>query len=293
MLVSMTGFGRGIVPMSSGPVEVIVRAVNSRYLQTAFRLPVPLAHMESALRDRLQKAQIQRGRIDVTATIGGSDNLGTAIQINEDVIGQYLTALAATQKKYGLSAPVDALSLLQLPGVVTIAPVLLATAEYEQALLEAFAAAIAQFRGFRNREGQALTADIRARLALLRSGYQELAAISNQLTQRIHDRLKARLAALLNGEPLEPSRLEQEVALLSDRADITEEMVRIATHLDQAQQLLEQSEPAGRMLEFVVQELFREISTLGVKIGEADSIRPMLLFKAELERIREQAQNVE
>jgi uncharacterized protein (TIGR00255 family) len=292
LLHSMTGYGRATAREGALSVEVSIRTVNNRYSQFSIRLSSALQWLEPEIRARLSRV-IRRGRCDLHAVLSTEPGMGGRLVVDHDLAAQYERVIRDLSVRFGLDASHGVIELLRLPEVVRLEPADAEESLLEHLTFEALETALAELVAFREREGAALAEDIAARLDGLRSARAELERIAESQVERVRERLRRRLAALLEGEGLDPARFEQEVAMLADRADITEELVRIASHLEGFGVLLHAGGAVGRRMDFVAQELQREINTIASKLGDVQALAPVLEFRSELERIREQVQNVE
>ncbi|HUJ57633.1 MAG TPA: YicC/YloC family endoribonuclease [Kofleriaceae bacterium] len=294
----MTGFGRGVSEQARLRATVDVRAVNHRFVDLKLRgAPVSPA-TEEAIAQRIRNA-IERGAVTVAIHCARLDV--AAAQIDTAAARAAHAALAELAHALGLHPPDLALVLAQ-PGVVVV-PEDDRDPAAEAAVLTALDAALVQLAGMREVEGQALARELVARideLSRLKDGIAELAAgMPDALRRRLHDRLQRLIrdeAADKQADAagwLDPARLAQEVALLAERADVTEELVRLHSHLDQARALVGGKAAAGRRLDFLVQEIGRELNTIGSKSAAAEITAAVVEAKATLEKVREQVQNVE
>ena len=290
----MTGFGRGVAEHGRTRATVDVRTVNHRFLDLKLRGSLAPA-VEDAISSRVRGA-IERGAVTVSVHLVRQAT-GSATRIDHDAARAAHQQLAELARVLGVAAPDLALVLAQ-PGVVT--------SEDEPrdegdapAVLAALDAALVQLATMRDGEGQALARELLARideLAALRTTLERLAA---DVPERVHKRLQQRLERLLRDDAdkaetaLDPARLAQEVALLAERADVTEELVRLASHLDQARALVTGTAPSGRRLDFLVQEIGRELNTIGSKSAATEISTSIVEAKAVLEKVREQVQTVE
>ncbi len=285
----MTGFGRGVAEQAGLRATVDIRAVNHRFLDLKLRGASIAPAVEEAVATKV-RAAIERGSVAVLVHVardGGTS--GGSIDATAAAAAHARLAQLATQ--LGLPGPDLALVLAQ-PGVISSAERI----DDEPPVLPALEAALAQLQRMRAAEGEALAADLGARfeeLTALRTALASLAAsVPHQLTRRLQERL-SRLLEGQDASSIEPSRLAQEVALLADRSDITEELVRLASHLDQARALVAASGAVGRRLDFLVQEIGRELNTIGSKSTITEISSAIVDGKAVLEKVREQVQNVE
>ncbi len=285
----MTGFGRGIAHQGAMRATVDVRAVNHRFLDLKLR-GTPLGPaVEEAVTARVRTA-IERGAVTVAVHVE-RDGAPAQMTIDRAAADAAFASLSALASRLGLPGPDLALVLAQ-PGVVVSAT----SAEEDPPVLAALDPALAQLVDMRQVEGRALASELAQRLddiATLRSQVATIAAdVPRQLTQR----LTTRLERLLDGhdaQAIDPLRLAQEVALLADRSDVTEELVRLSSHLEQARTLIGGTGAVGRRLDFLVQEIGRELNTIGSKSTVADITTAVVSAKAALEKVREQVQNVE
>jgi uncharacterized protein (TIGR00255 family) len=295
----MTGFGRGVAEQGRSRATVDVRTVNHRFLDLKLRGTLAPA-VEDAISTRV-RATLERGAVTVSVHITRDGGAG-AMRIDPQAARVAYQQLGELAHTLSLPGPDLALVLAQ-PGVVVAADEDPRDDSDAPAVLAALDAALAQLAGMRDGEGQALARELLARideLAALRIAIERLAA---DVPERVQKKLQQRLERLLQDETsdktsdaagwLDPARLAQEVALLADRADVTEELVRLASHLDQARALVNGSAAAGRRLDFLVQEIGRELNTIGSKSAATEISSTIVEAKAVLEKVREQVQNVE
>lgn len=290
---SMTGYGRGVVEVERVRATVDVRSVNHRFLDLKLRGAALSPALEEVLSSRV-RAAIERGSVTVSVNVARAAAAGAAV-IDDEAAARAHAALAGLAAMLGLAPPDLALVLAQ-PGVVRASGEGEAEAGLEAVVAAATEQALVQHAAMRAAEGLALATELRGRLgelAALRVAIAEHAAGVPQLVAR---RLSERVRKLLEasgGPAVEPGRLAQEVALLADRADVTEELVRLASHLDQARALVDGAGSAGRRLDFLIQEIGRELNTIGSKSVAAEITSAVVEGKAVLEKLREQVQNVE
>jgi uncharacterized protein (TIGR00255 family) len=282
---SMTGFGRGVSEQARTRATVDIRAVNHRFLDLKLRGGPLAPALEEAISGRV-RAVVERGSVTVSVHLVRTAG---APRINVQAAGAAHVALAELARTLGMAGPDLALVLAQ-PGVVA-----LAEDEHESpdaSVLAATDAALAQLAAMRDAEGKALAKELADRLAELATLREQIGKLARDVPQTIHKKLAERIAKLVKDE-VDPQRLAQEVALLADRADITEELVRLGSHLEQARALVAGSGSVGRRLDFLVQELGRELNTIGSKSATAEITALVVEGKAVLEKVREQVQNVE
>ncbi len=286
----MTGFGSGRAPLGSGGVLLEIRALNHRYVEVRVRLPAELLEhaffVEQQARERLG-----RGRYDVGVRIEGAALPPPGVSYEHARAAWH--ALKRLTEELSPGEPLQVSVLASLPGVITpIGPEPEAT---KTALALALELAIAGLDAMRKSEGDALREELARRLSALRTLRAAIAARAPGLGAEWRKRLAERLGRALGevGATLDPARLEAEVVLFADRSDVTEELVRLASHFDQLERLVGADEPVGRRFEFLLQEIGREANTIGSKCQDAALSHLVVELKAEIERMREQVQNVE
>lgn len=292
MIRSMTGFGSGRAEHAGEVVFVEVRSVNGKFCEVKTRLPRELAALDAEL-VKLVKARVQRGMIDVFLRREGVGARGASPRIDLPLAAAYAKAMREMGRELGLAGEPTVTDIAGLEGVVVLGEAAPDPAAISEAARAALSAALDGLDRMRRSEGAALEADLRARLEAVERGAAAVRELAPATVEGYRDRLAARVAELSRGMAVDPARLAQEVALFADRIDISEELTRLASHLAQLRAMLGGDAPAGRRLEFLVQEANREINTVGSKSQHAGIAAQVVEMKADLERIREQVQNVE
>jgi uncharacterized protein (TIGR00255 family) len=288
---SMTGYGRHAVQQDGREATVELKSVNHRYLDFGFRLPRDMQYLEGDMRSQISAA-LSRGRVDVVLTY--VNHRGDARQVSADMaLAQtYHKAFKRLKKDLSLSGGLRFADLAAAPGVLTVTQ----AAEDEQAVSvlvqQALAGALDALIASREREGAAMQADMQGIARQMADIHQQIAALAPQQPERYAQRLTERLKQL-RPEEVDPQRLAQEVALFADRCAVDEELARLRAHLDSLNALLGDSQPLGRRLDFLVQEMNREVNTIGSKTSELAITQLVLDAKNALEKLREQLQNVE
>jgi len=285
----MTGFGRGIAEQAGLRATVDIRSVNHRFLDLKLRGAAIAPALEEAVSTKV-RAALERGAVAVAINVARISRDQAAPSIDPAAAAAAHAQLAALAQQLGLPGPDLALVLAQ-PGVISTAE----RTEEDPPVLPALEAALAQLDRMRSTEGQALAADLTARFDELTALRAQIATLAAAVPHQLTKRLQERIARLLDGHDtnVDPARLAQEVALLADRSDVTEELVRLASHLDQARSLIAGKASAGRRLDFLVQEIGRELNTIGSKSTITEISAAIVEGKAVLEKVREQVQNVE
>ena len=292
MIRSMTGFGRRQAPWQDGSVTVEMRSVNHRFLEIACRLPRPLSPLEDSFKKAIQQ-RCTRGRIDITVTVQAGKGRAENVILDQSLAKQYHQALRTLKKSLKLSGSIDLALMAGLRDVLSISDQPTEDPKLAKIAQQLTVQALADLEGMRTREGKALAEDMSARIQTIRGHKALVAARTPLLAQEIFDKMKGRVEKLLGSEIPDPSRLYQELAVYADRSDITEEIVRLDSHMIQFEQTLNRADSVGKTLDFLLQEIGREVNTIGSKANDAKIAGHVVQMKAELERIREQVQNVE
>jgi uncharacterized protein (TIGR00255 family) len=288
---SMTGYGRGTCEVAGRRLVVELRSVNHRFLEVKLRLPWNDAAVDSHVTQAI-RAKLQRGVITASARDEGG---GAAQQVRADVglARQYQSALDEIRSGLGLAEPVSLALLATLPGVLSAGEGVNDPEILWQAIGPGLEAALTALVAARAREGEALRADLLARLDTLETLAQDITGLTRDAPELHRKRLRERLDRSLKPGEVDPQRLAQEVAIVADKLDVTEELTRIAAHIAECRRLCKSSDASGRRLDFLTQELNREVNTVGSKCQSADVAARVVDAKVELERLREQIQNVE
>ncbi len=291
---SMTGFGRASGALPDGTeVSVVVKGVNHRFLDLGIKLRDEYAMAEPAIRKAVGKV-VQRGHVDVLVRTTRPAGAAANARIDMDTAEKFAKAWREDSSNRGLPGDLTARDLLSLPGVVRQEePGEPGEGTFEEVFVSVVEKALQDFDASRAREGASLSLTFKAILQRIDQGVANLDAERVGISERIAIALKERIAKLAAGIPLDEGRLAQEVAQLADRADITEEIDRLKTHLVEARRLLASDGPVGRRLDHLAQELHREVNTSGSKVREAGATKLVLDLKSELEAFKEQVQNVE
>jgi uncharacterized protein (TIGR00255 family) len=292
MITSMTGFGRRQAAWSDGSVTVEVRSVNHRFLEVAIRVPKSMGVLE----DRLKKAvqdHCARGRIELTVMLQGGRAGTRALHLDAGMAKQYHDALRSLQRTLKLRGPLDIRLVAGFRDIFVLSDQPADDPKLAKLVEKLGVQAIKDLVAMRKKEGAMLARDLLDRLKTIDGLKKRIAERAPVTTQESFSRMKERVRRLLNGEMPDVQRLYQELAMYADRSDITEELVRLNAHMLQFQETVESTQPAGKTLDFLIQEMGREVNTIGSKAGDLAVTGAMVQMKAELERLREQVQNVE
>jgi uncharacterized protein (TIGR00255 family) len=288
----MTGFGRGEAPIGDALVTAELRSVNSRHLDVRARLPRDAALLEPPVRAAVQR-YFSRGQIDIQVKLP-ADVLGEPeVLVNEPAAKRYVEAARRLARELDLEPTLPLASLLELPGVIRLQDVPVSAERFEAPVVAAVEDACREAVAMRTREGEALGRDLLGRIARLEEVLVGVEARAEDVARGVRERLRRRLEQLAPELEIDPGRLDQEVIFYTDRMDVTEETVRFRSHLAQLRSTLQAKGPVGRRLEFLLQEVGREANTIGSKANDAPIGAEVVEIKAELEKLREQALNVE
>lgn len=293
MIRSMTGFGQASGSAGGFAVSIDVRSVNHRYQEVTIRMPREWIVCEDALKKQIQK-RLSRGRVDVFITMEREKMNESAVQINWPLLDGYIKAAQAIHDRYNLTDPITVKDLLALPDSIGFqSEVAEDKDEVINELHNCLSSALDQLLVMRETEGRHLDADLRSRLSNLQSSRTRMITLAPQAVQEYASKLRERVNELLNGIDLDETRLATEVVLFADRVNIEEELTRLDSHFKQFGQLIGTDEPVGRKLDFLIQEMNREVNTIGSKANQGELVSLVVDMKAELEKMREQVQNIE
>jgi len=288
----MTGFGRGEAQAKGRIWTTEIRCVNNRFLDLKIKLPKGYAQLEERIRS-LITSSLQRGRVDFAVNVSGDFSDLTSVKVNMEMAEAYKKALAGMAEELGLEGGITSALLASFPDVLVREEENEDLEAVWKILSRAVEEAITQCETMRRQEGNALLADLSARLDVFSKTVEEVATSVPELLQQRKALLQERLGKLLENVQIDPLRLAQEVVILVDKTDVTEELVRLRSHLVQFRAFLGEDGAVGRKLDFLVQEFLREVNTLGSKISDARIAHLTVELKSELEKMREQIQNIE
>jgi uncharacterized protein (TIGR00255 family) len=292
MIRSMTGFGLGEVAAEGLVVRVEVRSVNHRFLQTRFRLPSEFADLEPRV-DQLVRRHLARGAVTLTVNVTRGSAPTTAI-VEEGLAARYLELLGGLAQRLDLENDLELSDVAALPGVIVQRQDESAHEREAETLVAAVEQGLTNLVAMRQTEGASIEADLRANAAVISELRERVAARMPEVVRRHFEGMKKRAEALLGDDTrLDPKDLARELAVLSERADVSEELSRLTSHLEHLDGVLAEGGEVGRKLDFLVQELYREANTIGSKAGDAEVAHAVVELKTHIERVREQVQNVE
>jgi uncharacterized protein (TIGR00255 family) len=292
MIKSMTGYGKGEAASERGRFTVEIRSVNHRYGEVSVRMPRSFLSLEQEVK-RAVSAILKRGKIDVSIQWEETVVLERIPSVDSVVASGYHAAFAGLARDLGMKADVPLSLIIAQKGVLKESGTEIDEAEFLPQLVSAVQAAVGAIDAMRSREGDALANDLLARRRQVAEWSGQIGERAPLVVSEYRQRLKLRLDQLLEGVEMDPARLAQEVALMADRCDVTEELVRLSSHFNQFDETMGLAEPVGRKLDFLMQEMNREINTIGSKSNDGEMTSLVIRIKAEMEKMREQVQNVE
>jgi uncharacterized protein (TIGR00255 family) len=292
MIKSMTGFGRQQATWSDGTVTIEVRSVNHRFLEMSIRLPKTMTGLEEVFKKGIQQ-HCARGRVELTVMLQGSRGNVRSLQLDAGLAKQYHEALRSLQRSLKLKGSIDIGLMAGLRDILVLSEQPTDDRKLTKLVEKLGQKAILDMVTMRKNEGALLAEDVRFRLTQLSECKTTVSARAPMVAQEAFERMKIRVEKLLGDSIPDLARLNQELALYADRCDITEELVRLDAHMIQFDRTMQGMEPIGKTLDFLLQEMGREINTIGSKANDAQITAEVVKMKAELERLREQMQNVE
>lgn len=292
MIYSMTGYGRRQASWAGGMVTVEARSVNHRFCEIAMRLPRGMASLEDSLKELVQR-RCSRGRIDLSVSLSGGRDTRTTVSLDRRLARQYHRLLEQLRKEFRLAGSIDLALLAGLRDLIVVTEQPVSDKALQTLIKRLAAGAIADLDRMRRREGKALAAHLGSLLAGIE---KELAQIETRIPQAMqahYDRMKERIEKLLAPGRADAGRLEQEMAAVADRSDVSEELTRLQSHLRQFRETMQSDEAVGKTLDFLLQEMGRETNTIGSKANDARIAGHVVRIKGELEKLREQVLNIQ
>lgn len=292
MVRSMTGFGKATCQYRGGTVSIELSSVNHRYLDSSLRFPSEWTSLEPVLREAIKEG-VSRGKINITISRKRAGGDAQSIRLDREVAEQYIQVSRELGELLGSDEPISLQALAGFENIISYDDQEEDLEAAKDMLLELLGGALANLNAMRATEGESLSRDLMNRVGLIRDSVAAIEERLPVLNEFFAERLRARIEEIGHDVSMTEERIAIEVALMAEKGDVTEEIVRLKSHLDHAEELMASSEAVGRKLNFLSQEIQREINTLGSKVRDTDVIRQVLEMKSELERIREQVQNIE
>ncbi len=290
----MTGFGRCEAEINGREISVEIKSVNHRYFEFSCRTPRGYNFLDDKLKSFVN-SKVSRGKIDMFVSIGACDDTPAEVTINHNLVSGYLSAMKEISETYGIENDATVISISRFPEVFTVHK---AAEDEEQIIADVLSVAqtaVDSFISMREAEGEKMKADILSRANTILSIVSEIEERSPQTVKEYENRLLERIRQTLsdNGVNIDEQRVLTEVAVFADKVAVAEETVRLRSHFEQLNKFLEHNEPIGRKIDFIIQEMNREANTIGSKVQDAVLAHKVVDIKSEIEKIREQVQNIE
>ncbi len=289
---SMTGYGGAKGVVEGLNVSVELKSVNNKFLDVSVRMPRGFLFAEDAVRSAVGK-HISRGKVDVFLTVDASQAEDTVVRVNEPLARAYVEAVKAIGEAHDLPADLTALSVARFPDVLSVEKAEADQEKVTEGLTALMEQALEEYDAMRLREGEQLRQDVETRLATIESLVAVVEERAPETVEAYHQRLRQKLEAVLEGKDIDEARIVTECAIFADHIAVDEETVRLHSHLSQMRQMLGKGSPFGRKADFLIQEFNREANTIGSKCQNAEIAKVVVDLKSEIEKIREQIQNIE
>ncbi|MDE7361634.1 MAG: YicC family protein [Oscillospiraceae bacterium] len=292
MIKSMTGFGRGHEVLNGRDITVEIRAVNHRYYEFSCRLPRSMTFAEEKLKALLQ-GKISRGKVEVSVQVQNVTAVSEKITANKEVISEYVLALREIKEELSLTDDLSLSAIMRLPDAFTVVKAETDEEQLWEDLKTVAEQALERFIAMRETEGERMKADISARLTAIEGNVSFVEERSPIIVEEYRKRLYDKMCEVLEGKNVDENRILLEAGIFSEKTAVDEETVRLRSHIAQFRGMLESPEPVGRKLDFLVQEMNRETNTIGSKVQDIEVTKIVVDQKSEIEKIREQIQNIE
>lgn len=291
MIVSMTGFGRSNVELGDLTITVEVKSVNHRFSEFNIRMPRQLLVIEDKIKKKISEL-VTRGRVEVFITLAGTGHISSKVTVDWQLLDEYVSSIKAIQEKYQIDKMISLQDILTREDIITIDEDGTGNEELESVVLSAALEATKQLHMMRINEGKVLEEDIHTQLTALEKKVKNLREYAPKVVLHYTERLHKRMEEFANGV-IDESRIVNEVAIFADKADINEELTRLQSHIEQFHKIMKMNEPVGRKLDFLLQEMNREVNTIGSKANDSNVAREVVEMKSLLEKMKEQVQNIE
>lgn len=292
MIKSMTGFGRGHEVLNGRDITVEIRSVNHRYYEFSARIPRSMNFVEEKLRSLLA-GKISRGKVEVSVFVANTTASDEQITVNKQVLKDYVDALRAVKDEFSLTDDLSLSAVLRMPDALCVVKTQTDEEQLWLDIKQVAEQALERFIAMRETEGERMRADFLARLVTIEGWVGIIEERSPQLVENYRKRLFERMSEVLEGKQVDESRILLEAGIFSEKTAVDEETVRLRSHIAQFRSMLDSAEPIGRKLDFLVQEMNRETNTIGSKVQDIEVTQIVVNQKSEIEKIREQVQNIE
>lgn len=292
MIKSMTGYGRAVMEFGSKTITAEIRSVNQRYFDCTVKLPRIYSFLEEPIKKRLQ-SEISRGKLDVYIGFDLTEGESVAVSLNKPVLNAYLDAFREMENEFNIRNDISASKIAQLPDIFSIRKVEEDAEKLKEEVFNVLDEAITGFGIFRRFEGEKMYNDISERGTAIKVMKNTVEERSPECVKEYREKLETRIRDMIANVSVDENRLLTETAIFADKTAVAEETVRLQSHLDQLENLIKSDDPVGRKLDFLLQEMNREVNTIGSKVNNVELTDVVVNMKCELEKIREQIQNIE
>ena len=292
MIKSMTGFGSAKGTVEGLNITVELKSVNNRYLDVSVRMPRSFMFAEEAVKSAVQR-HISRGKVDVFASVDSSDAGDITVKVNEALLKGYIDAVRSISEEYSLPADMTAFGVSRFPDVLSVEKKDLDADAISAGIVDITEHALDDFDAMRLREGEKLRDDVLGRLETISGYVVDVETKSPETVKEYRARLEAKMAEVLGSAGIDENRILAEAAIFADHIAVDEETVRLRSHMSQLRKMINGSSPTGRKIDFLIQEFNREANTIGSKCQNSDIAHTVVELKSEIEKIREQIQNIE
>ena len=292
MIKSMTGFGRGHKVLNGRDITVEIRAVNHRYYEFSARIPRSLGYIEEKLKSLLQ-GRINRGKVEVSVLVCNVEAADEKITINRDIVKDYIEALRSVKDEFSLSDDLSLSNVLRIPDAFTVVKTETDEEQLWEDIKSAAEEALEHFIAMREAEGERMKQDVMSRLDRIEEWVGIVEQRSPMIVEEYRKKLYDKMCEVLNSTNIDEGRILMEAGIFSEKTAVDEETVRLRSHIAQFRTMLDSGEPVGRKLDFLVQEMNRETNTIGSKVQDIEVTKIVVDQKSEIEKIREQIQNIE
>jgi len=292
VIKSMTGYGRAQQIIDGRDITVEIKAVNHRYFEFSSRVPRAYGYLDDKLKSLVQK-EINRGKVEVNVTINSVEGKEALIQINKAIVKGYLDALRETAEWAGLRDDLTLSSIIRLPDAFSVQKAVDDEDEICSMVLIVATVALEKFVAMRKSEGERLRDDVLSRAKAIVAHVSEIEKLSPLTVKAYHDKLFAKLSEVLSSTSIDSQRILTETAIFADKVAVDEETVRLRSHIEQLETMFMTEDAVGRKLDFIIQEINREVNTIGSKSQDLNITKTVVEMKSEIEKIREQVQNIE
>ena len=292
MIKSMTGYGRAKEIFGAREITVEVRSVNNKFLDVSVKIPRSYIFAEDAVKACVQKSST-RGKTDVFVTVKDGEKHNVSIGINRPILEGYLAAFKVMYEQYGISNNISATEMAELPDVITVTEEEEDLEQLQNQICSVVERALSEHKAMREKEGEKLFEDIAERLSTVETLVSHVEERSPQIVEEYREKLLVRMKEVLGSVGIDESRILTEAAIFADKIAVAEETVRLRSHISQMRQMIDSETPVGRKMDFLIQEMNREANTIGSKGNDIEIARIVVEIKSEIEKMREQVQNVE